>query len=64
MYKSVNKKIIDAKLNIEPFPYFVVKNMIPKNKLEELNKILPNFNDINEDDALTQGKLKTKITYK
>ena len=40
MYKSVNKKIIDAKLNIEPFPYFVVKNMIPKNKVEELNKIL------------------------
>ena len=62
MYKSVNKKIIDAKLNIEPFPYFVVKNMIPKNKLEELNKILPDFNDVNAEDALTQGKLKTKKT--
>ena len=62
MYKSVNKKIIDAKLNIEPFPYFVVKNMIPKNKLEELNKILPGFNDVNAEDALTQGKLKTKKT--
>ena len=62
MYNFIKKKILDAKLNIDPFPYFVVKDLIPKNKLEELNKILPNFNDIKDEDVSIQNKLKTKKT--
>ena len=48
MLNYVKKKINQSKLNVKPFPYFVVNNLIPKKELEKIRKILPSFNDIKE----------------
>ena len=54
---ALNK--IKSKLKLEPFPYFVVKNLIPK-RIKKLNKILPSFKDINENDIYYQSESRQK----
>lgn len=62
MIKTVINKINKSKLNIEPFPHFVIENLIPKKQLKELNKIIPNYEEINESEIYFQSKSKTKKT--
>tara|TARA_Y100001970_G_C14243061_1_gene866117 strand:+ start:92 stop:883 length:792 start_codon:yes stop_codon:yes gene_type:complete len=62
MLNHALNKIKKSKLKLEPFPYFVVKNLIPPKELKKLNKILPSFKDINENDIYYQSESKTKKT--
>ena len=43
MISYSKRKIAESKLNLNPFPYFVVKNLIPNKELNKINKILPSF---------------------
>ena len=40
MINFTKKQIFKSKLETSPFPYFVVRNLIPKADLKKLNKIL------------------------
>ncbi len=51
-----------SKLQVEPFPYFVIDNLIPKKNLDQLNKILPGFNEITEKKIYFQSSSGTKKT--
>ena len=62
MLNYAKKKINQSKLNVKPFPYFVVNNLIPKKELEKIRKILPSFNDIKEKDVYFQSVSQTKKT--
>ena len=62
MLNYAKKKINQSKLNVNPFPYFVVNNLIPKKELEKIRKILPSFNDIKEKDVYFQSVSQTKKT--
>lgn len=62
MLNHIIKEIDKSKLQIKPFPYFVVKNLIPKKDLKEINKLLPNYKDIKEKDIYFQSASQTKKT--
>lgn len=62
MLASIKKKINDAKLIVDPFPHFVIKNFLPLSKLSKLNQILPNYSDISDDNVIFQSSSKTKKT--
>ena len=62
MLNHIIKQINKSKLQIKPFPYFVVKNLIPKKDLKEINKLLPNYKDIKEKDIYFQSASQTKKT--
>lgn len=62
MKKYVINKIKKSKLNLKPFPYFVVKNLIPNKEIKKINDILPDFKDIQESDIYFQSASKTKKT--
>ena len=61
MLDYVKKKIKQSKLYSEPFPFFVVYDLIPK-ELDKINKILPSFNKIKEKDIYFQSSSQTKKT--
>lgn len=56
------KKIRNSKLNLYPFPYFIVNDLIPKKELKKIDKVLPNYKDITEKDIYFQSSSKTKKT--
>ena len=62
MLEYAKNKIKKSKLNIEPFPYFVVKDLIPKKDLDKINRILPSFSEIIEKDIYFQSASQTKKT--
>lgn len=62
MLEYAKNKIKKSKLNIEPFPYFVVNDLIPKKDLDKINKILPSFSEIIEKDIYFQSASQTKKT--
>ena len=62
MFKHAVKQIEKSKLNIKPFPYFKVNNLIPAKNLQNLNKALPGFKEIAGDDILFQSTSQTKKT--
>jgi len=62
MLNHALNKINKSKLNLKPFPYFVVDNLIPSKDLKKINKILPSFRDIQENDIYFQSSSKTKKT--
>ncbi len=62
MISYSKKKIFQSKLNLSPFPYFVVKNLIPSKDLNKIIKILPGFEDILDKDIYYQSISKTKKT--
>ena len=39
MLNHIIKQINKSKLQIKPFPYFVVKNLIPKKDLKEIKRL-------------------------
>ena len=53
---------VKSRLEKDPFPFFVVNNLIPKSNLKKLNKILPKFSEIGNNDVLYQSTSKTKKT--
>ena len=62
MLNYAKKQITKSKLNVYPFPYFVVNNLIPKQDLKEINKILPSFKEVVEKDIYFQSVSQTKKT--
>jgi hypothetical protein len=62
MFQFAKKKIQNSKLNIEPFPYIFIKNFNKKSFNIQLNKVLPNFDDLNNSDVMFQSKSHTKKT--
>jgi len=62
MIEYAKKKIEQSKLYNEPFPFFVVNDLIPKKELDKINKILPSFSEITEKDIYFQSASQTKKT--
>ena len=62
MIKGILEQINKSKLRTLPFPHFIINNLIPKKKLLLLNKVLPNFDEINDEKIYFQSKSKTKKT--
>jgi hypothetical protein len=62
MIEHAKKKIKQSKLYNEPFPFFVVNDLIPKKELNKINRILPSFNEITEKDIYFQSASQTKKT--
>ena len=62
MFKYAKNKINKSKVNINPFPYFVVNNLIPSDELKKLNSVLPSFNEIIDKDIYFQSSSHTKKT--
>ena len=62
MLNTPKKKIIKSKLNLKPYPYIFIKNLLDKKSLKELNQILPSFEDLNSKEILYQSKSQTKKT--
>lgn len=59
-FRYAKNKIESSILKNKPFPYFAVKNLIPHKELNQLNKILPSFNEIEDQDIYHQVKSDTK----
>ena len=62
MINFTKKQVLKSKVEINPFPYFVVKNLLPKSDLKKLNQVLPSFNEIADKESLFQSKSETKKT--
>lgn len=62
MLKYSLNQVKKSKLNFKPFPYFVVRNLIPRKNLKKLNSILPSFEDITEKKIYFQSTSGTKKT--
>ena len=62
MFSNLNKKIINSKIKLSPFPHIVIRNFFPKNELDKLNKILPDYNDIDKKKIIFQSTSETKKT--
>jgi hypothetical protein len=62
MLNTPKKNIIKSKLNLKPYPYIFIKNLLDKKSLKELNQILPSFKDLNSKEILYQSKSQTKKT--
>ena len=60
MLKHAVKQIEKSKLNVKPFPYFKVDNLIPAKNLQNLNKTLPSFKEVAGNDILFQSASQTK----
>ena len=63
MIEYAKKKIKQSKLYTEPFPFFVVNDLIPKKELDKINRILPSFNVITEKDIYFQSASTKKPYY-
>ena len=62
MYISAKKKIQKTKVQENPFPFLFFKNLISKKDLNSLNRVLPNYDSILNDEVLYQSSSKTKKT--
>ena len=62
MLKYSLNQIKNSKLHLKPFPYFVVKDLIPQKNLKKLNEILPTFREITEKKIYFQSSSGTKKT--
>ncbi len=62
MILKIEKKITKSKLNLQPFPHIIIKDFLPKATLDKLNKVLPNYDDVDEKNVIFQSLSKTKKT--
>lgn len=62
MLKTIINKINKSKLYSKPFPFFIINNLLNEKDLKKLNKVLPNFEEIKEQDIYFQSKSGTKKT--
>ena len=62
MFKNVEKKILKAKVNNNPFPHIIINNLIPTNDLLSLIKFSPSFSESDNKNVLFQSSSQTKKT--
>ena len=62
MLNTARNKILNTRVEKDPFPYLFVRNLISKKDLNNLNKVLPNYESIYDDEVLYQSSSKTKKT--
>jgi len=62
MYLEIKKKIEKAKIYTKPFPHIIIKNLLSKSTLEKLNKVLPNYNEVDKKNVIFQSSSETKKT--
>ena len=63
MFNLVKQKILKAEVQENPFPFLFIRDLISKTDLNNLNKILPNYELVNKDEnALHQSNSRTKIS--
>ncbi len=60
MLQEVKHKIEVSEVMLQPFPHIVIKNLFPKKKLRKLNKVLPNYNDVESNNVFFQSSSETK----
>lgn len=62
MYNAAKKKILVSKVQSSPFPYLFIRNLIGAKELANLNRVLPNYDSILEENVLYQSSSKSKKT--
>ncbi|MBD1152612.1 hypothetical protein IDH08_04480 [Pelagibacterales bacterium SAG-MED22] len=62
MFDQLQIKIQNSKIILSPFPHFVIENFLPKSDLNNLNKVLPCYEDINKKQVIFQSLSETKKT--
>ena len=62
MLNAAKNKILKTRVQKDPFPYLFVRNLISEKDLYNLNKVLPNYKSIYNDEVLYQSSSKTKKT--
>ncbi len=62
MLNTAKNKILKTRVQKDPFPYLFVRNLISEKDLYNLNKVLPNYKSIYNDEVLYQSSSKTKKT--
>ena len=62
MIKEIESKIKKSKLRLKPFPHLVIRNFLTKTTLNELNKVLPSYNDLEKNQVMFQSSSETKKT--
>jgi len=62
MLHYAKNKIKGAQIQLKPFPYIFLKNFLKSSDLKKINKILPDYSEIEGDGILYQSKSKTKKT--
>jgi hypothetical protein len=62
MINNLKLKIEKAKIETDPFPHFVIKNFLDKTTVKKLNKILPDYKDVENKDVIFQSSSETKKT--
>lgn len=62
MLSQLKKKILNSKIDVSPFPHIIIRNFLPKHQLDNLNKILPNYDDIDKKGVIFQSSSETKKT--
>ena len=62
MFEQVKEKVEKGKIQLKPFPYLFLKNLINIKELRKLNKILPSYDDLNGKEILYQSDSKSKKT--
>ena len=62
MILDIKKKIDKSKINLKPFPHIVIKNFLSRETLDSLNKVLPNYNDVDDKNVIFQSLSETKKT--
>ena len=62
MFLEIKEKIDRSKINLKPFPHIVIKNFLSRETLDSLNKVLPNYNDVDDKNVISQSSSETKKT--
>ena len=62
MILNIKKKIEKSKIILEPFPHIIIRNLLPRTALNKLNKVLPDYDDVDDSNIIFQSSSKTKKT--
>ena len=62
MFQEIKHKIENSEINLDPFPHLIIRNLLPSTKLKELNKVLPNYKDVESKNVIFQSTSETKKT--
>ena len=55
MFQEIKHKIENSKISLDPFPHLIIRNLLPSTKLKELNKVLPNYKDVESKNVIFQS---------
>ena len=62
MINNLKLKIEKVEIETDPFPHIVIKNFLDKTIVKRLNKILPDYKDVENKDVIFQSSSETKKT--